>query len=198
MAGNTPRLILASASPRRAALLRQIGLQFTIEAAHIDETPAPVEQAQTLVRRLAAAKAQAIAQSHAEAVVLGADTVVALDEQIFGKPRDAADAARMLGALSGRTHQVCTAVAVSHGQRCHTRLVVSRVTFARLDAATMADYWATGEPRGKAGAYAIQGFGGAFVCHLDGSYSGVMGLPLHATAALLNAAGVTAPVFAAG
>lgn len=190
-------LILASASPRRAALLKQIGLCFDIMPADIDETRAPAESAQALVERLAASKARAVAQTHPDAVVLGADTVVALGEQVFGKPRDEADAARMLEALSGRTHRVCTAVAVIRNGQCQSRLSVSRVTFATLDATTIANYWATGEPRGKAGAYAIQGFGGAFVHHLEGSYSGVMGLPLQDTASLLASVGVPLPVFPA-
>lgn len=190
-----PRLILASASPRRAALLEQIGLRFDVEPAEVDETPAANATAEALVERLAAAKARAVARRHADAVVLGADTVVALGDAIFGKPRDQAQATDMLRALSGRTHRVCSAVAVVGSDRCDTRLSVSRVTFARLDDAAIAAYWATGEPRGKAGAYAIQGLGGAFVTHLEGSYAGVMGLPLHEAALLLTAAGVRLAAF---
>lgn len=187
---NIPRLILASASPRRAALLEQIGLSFEVVPADVDETPQPQESAEALVERLAKRKAGAVATDHADAVVLGADTVVALGDTVFGKPRDRADAISMLRALSGRTHRVCSGLAMVCGERCETRLVVSRVTFAPLGDAAIAAYWDSSEPRGKAGAYAIQGRGGVFVTHLDGSYSGVMGLPVHETAALLSSAGV--------
>ena len=189
-----PRLMLASASPRRAELLQQLGLHFEVLPADVDETAAAAETAQALVERLAMTKARAVARRYPDAVVLGADTVVALDGDIFGKPRNEADATRMLTALSGHSHHVCTAVAVVGAGECRSRLSVSRVTFARFDADAIANYWATGEPRGKAGAYAIQGFGGAFVSHLEGSYSGVMGLPLHDTAVLLAAAGVSLAV----
>lgn len=193
----TPQLILASASPRRAALLEQIGLAFDTVPADVDETPQQGESAETLATRLAVSKTATIAQAQPDAVVLGADTVVALGDAVFGKPRDKADAIQMLETLSGRTHRVCTGLAVAFGGRCETRLSVTQVTFMTLDRATIADYWASGEPLGKAGAYAIQGLAGAFVTHLDGSYSSVMGLPVHDAAALLALAGVSLKAFPA-
>src|SRR5699024_7075555 len=183
-------LVLASASPRRATILAQIGVEFAVQPATIDETPQPGEPAQALVQRLAQAKAQAVARTLPRALVLGADTVVVHAGQIFGKPRDHADAWRMLRQLSGNTHQVCTGVVAAQGERCAARLCVSEVTFAPLDAATIEAYWASGEPHNKAGGYAIQGLGAAFISHLAGSYSGVMGLPLYETADLLRQFGI--------
>jgi len=192
-----PQLVLASASPRRGELLTQIGLAFTPHPAAIDETPADGETPEALATRLARSKAAAIAQTHPDAVVLGADTVVALDDTAFGKPRDAADARRMLTALSGSTHRVCTGIAVAAGGHVDSRLCTSRVTMTSLNDAAIDAYWASGEPRGKAGAYAIQGLGAVFVTRLEGSHSAVMGLPLHDTARLLAAAGVAVPVLPA-
>lgn len=185
---STTRIVLASASPRRAQLLQQIGLTFAQQPADIDETPRDDESAQALARRLATTKAAAVAEP--QALVIGADTVVALDDAVFGKPRDRAHAAHMLAQLSGRTHQVCSGVAVMAGAQCASRVCVSRVTMGTIDADAAAAYWSSGEPRGKAGGYAIQGLGAIFVEHLAGSYSGVMGLPLHETTALLAAFGV--------
>ena len=185
-------LFLASQSPRRRELLTQIGVVFeTLEVA-VDETPAVGEPALDYVRRVAREKAgagllQVSALAHAR--VLGADTEVVLDGVVFGKPRDAADAARMLRLLSGRTHQVISAVAVVSGGREAEAVVVSEVRFAPLDEAAIAAYVATGEPFGKAGGYAIQGRGATLVAHLSGSYSGVMGLPLFETATLLRGFG---------
>ena len=186
-----PSLILASTSPRRRELLAQIGVSFEVLAVAVDERPLAGEQPSDHVCRLALAKARAgLAQASGDACVLGADTVVVLDGEIFGKPADAADAEGMLRRLSGRTHHVLSAVACLHGGAHGVRLSQSAVSFRSLPAAEIAAYCATGEPLDKAGAYAIQGRAAAFIRHLEGSYSGVMGLPLYETAELLTAAGL--------
>ena len=187
------RLYLASGSPRRRELLMQIGVPFTALATSIDETPLAAESAEMYVERLARAKAQAGLAALASplgAVVLGADTSVVLDGQILGKPLDRADAQAMLAALSGHTHQVLTAVALASSERCAVRLVSSKVSFRPLSAAEIEAYWASGEPQDKAGSYAIQGLGGIFVSHLEGSFSAVVGLPVCETAALLADFGI--------
>jgi septum formation protein len=194
-------LHLASKSPRRCELLRRQGLDFGVLEIDIPERPAPGESADDYVRRLAREKAGAgllrvVAQPGA--AVLGADTEVALDGRIFGKPTDAEDAAGMLRALSGRTHRVLSAVALVSAGREVQALSVSEVTFATLDEATLADYLASGEWAGKAGAYAIQGRAEAFVARLTGSYSGVMGLPMHETMNLLREFGLVASLAAGG
>jgi len=186
---STTGLVLASGSPQRALLLEQLRVAFTAIPADIDETPRAGETPEALAQRLAHAKAEALSIAYADARIIGSDTVVALDDQIFGKPVDAADAARMLAALSGRTHRVLTGVAVSSGGITATRVVVSEVTMDSLTADAIADYWATGEPVGKAGGYAIQGQGAQFIVSLAGSYSAVMGLPLYETAQLLRDTG---------
>ena len=187
---NTP-IVLASASPQRARLLEQLGLSFTAVPADIDETPHPDEDPVALAERLARGKACAIASDYPQACVIGSDTVVAHGDEAFGKPRDLADAQRMLGALSGTTHRVITGPAViAPGVPIHVSSVISQVTLARLEPATIADYWATGEPQGAAGAYAIQGQAGQFVVHLAGSFSAVMGLPVYETAARLREIGL--------
>jgi septum formation protein len=185
------RIYLASSSPRRAQLLAQLGHAFEIVAVDLEEVPGPGERASDYVCRLARAKAAAgLAQVAAVpgAVVLGSDTEVVLDGEIFGKPAGAAEARAMLARLAGREHQVLTAVAVveagAGGQA--QALSVSTVRLAALGADAIAAYVATGEPFGKAGGYAIQGRAGAFVEHLAGSYSGVMGLPLFETDRLLR------------
>lgn len=186
-------LILASASPRRAELLTQIGVRFTVRPTDLDETPQPDESPLALVERLAAAKANAAIAGHAitdDEVVLASDTVVVLDNHALGKPVDMADAIAMLRALSGRTHQVMTAVSVRDNFAQQTICVTTQVNFAELSAAQIARYWATGEPADKAGAYGIQGIGGQFVKSIEGSYSAVVGLPLFETVALLQAFGV--------
>ncbi|MDB5805299.1 MAG: maf protein [Betaproteobacteria bacterium] len=195
----TPNIYLASASPRRAELLPLIGIGFEVlklgefgvdEAVHGHEAPA------TYVQRLAREKAQAgvravAARALAARPVLGADTTVCVGREILGKPGDAADreaeAARMLRLLSGRTHRVLTAVAIATPKSVRVALSASRVTFRRLTRAEIAAYIATGEPFDKAGGYGIQGPAAAFVSHLSGSYTGVMGLPLFETAQLLGA-----------
>lgn len=186
-------LFLASQSPRRRELLTQMGVVFDVLDASIDETPAAGEPALDYVRRVAREKAGAgliQVAAVAGALVLGADTEVVLDGVVFGKPGNADDARRMLRALSGRTHQVISAVAVVGAGREAEIVSVSEVTFADLADADIAAYVATGEPFGKAGAYAIQGRGACLIAHLSGSYSGVMGLPIHETARLLRGFGV--------
>lgn len=181
-------LILASASPRRQELLRQIGVQFTVAPQDIDETIKPGETAVELVCRLAEQKAQAALHSNLDSasVVLGSDTVVVLGESILGKPRSESDACAMLAMLSGKEHRVLTAVCVADDQRSETRLSDSVVGFREIDPQEAIDYWNSGEPQGKAGSYAVQGLGAVFVQSLSGSYSGVMGLPLFETAQLLQ------------
>ena len=186
-----PTLFLASASPRRRELLTQIGVPFTQINAPIDETPLPCEAAGAYVARLAAAKAAAgWAHASTPGVVLGADTVVVLDGRILGKPQDRDHALSMLADLSGRTHQVITAVALTDGERHGTLSVATDVQFRTIDPAEAARYWATGEPVGKAGGYAVQGLGAVFVERLAGSYSTVVGLPLFETARLLADFGI--------
>lgn len=183
------QIILASASPRRRELLAQIGVQFSVMVADIDETSWADEVAEVYVARMAVEKAQAVRHRLTEAAspILAADTSVVLDGKILGKPCDQEDALSMLARLSGRTHQVYTALALldSEGQT-HQRLSVSAVTFRGLSEAERVAYWATGEPADKAGAYAIQGRAAVFISRLEGSFSGVMGLPLYETAELLS------------
>jgi len=187
-------LYLASASPRRRELLAQAGVAFeVIGGVTIDESPRLGEAADALVRRLALGKAHAgaalLAARRADAStarVLGADTEVVLDGRVFGKPLSAADGVAMLAALSGRTHEVLSAVALVGGGREHVVLSTSRVSFRAIAADEARAYWATGEPCDKAGGYAIQGRAAAFVSRLEGSYSGVVGLPLFETLALLE------------
>lgn len=183
-------LRLASRSPRRQALLEQVGIRCTICGADIDESRREDEGAAEHVTRLALAKAQCVAAMQPGLPVLGADTCVALDDVIFGKPSGEADAGAMLRSLSGRSHQVFTGVAVVNPGGIHTALSVSEVFFERLSDVQIAAYWRTGEARDKAGGYAIQGRAAVFVTRLVGSYSGVMGLPLHETCKLLQAIGV--------
>ncbi len=194
-----PRVYLASSSPRRRELLTQIGVQFeTIvfrnhprEDAEVDETPHPGEDTLAYVVRVALAKAErgtriAGLRRLRSQPVLAADTTLDVDGQIIGKPRDSEDAKGILRRLSGRAHRVLTAVAVACDGRIETSVSSSEVHFCVLDEAQIRSYVATGEPLDKAGAYGIQGRGGQFVAHLVGSYSGVMGLPLYETAALLR------------
>ncbi|MET1079216.1 MAG: Maf family protein [Pseudomonas sp.] len=186
-----PPLYLASGSPRRRELLTQIGVAFATLDATIDETPLPSEPAHAYVARLALAKAHAgLAGVEASAVVLGADTAVVLEGRILGKPADRDDALAMLAALSGREHQVLTAVALATQGRADVRVVSSGVTFRPLLPGEADAYWASGEPRDKAGSYGIQGLAAVFVSHLHGSYSAVVGLPLCETAELLANFGI--------
>ncbi|AIL63449.1 Maf family protein [Pseudomonas alkylphenolica] len=185
-------LYLASGSPRRRELLTQIGVPFTTLSASVDESPLPNEAAPVYVERLARAKASAglaallPRETNAALAVLGADTAVVLDGQILGKPVDRDDALAMLAALSGREHQVLTAVAVADQQRCLSVCVASQVRFRPISSEEAQAYWASGEPMDKAGAYAIQGLGAVFVQRIEGSYSAVVGLPLRETAELLG------------
>lgn len=186
----TRELVLASASPRRRELLAILGVQYRVAPADIDETPLPDEAASRYVQRMALQKAQAgLRESGPAAVVLGADTTVVVDGRILGKPLDRADALRMLAVLSGRAHQVYSAVAVCGAGGCHEALSSTEVTFREVSAAEAAAYWETGEPADKAGAYGIQGLGSVFVSRISGSYTGVVGLPLFETAQLLTSAG---------
>jgi septum formation protein len=182
-------LYLASGSPRRRELLAQIGVPFVTLGAAIDESALPAEPAHGYVERLALEKARAGLASLADntdAVVLGADTAVVLDGQILGKPQDRSEALAMLAALSGREHQVLTAVALASRSRSAVQVVTSRVTFRLLRPGEAEAYWATGEPCDKAGSYGIQGLAAVFVSQLQGSYSAVVGLPLCETAQMLN------------
>jgi septum formation protein len=186
----SPVLILASASPRRTDLLRQIGVAHQVEPADIDERRAPGESIDECVQRLARSKALQVQQRGRSLPVLGADTVVAVDEMLLGKPRDRADGIEMLQRLSGRSHQVLSAVALASEKGLQQALSRNVVRLRPLSEQECARYWDSGEPRDKAGAYAIQGVGAAFIEYLSGSYSGVMGLPLYETAQLLKAAGL--------
>jgi septum formation protein len=188
---NSKFVYLASGSPRRRELLQQIGVAFRVIEAAVDETALKDEAPLDYVTRLAAAKANAgwqRSRAPADAPVLAADTAVVLDGSILGKPRDRDDAMSMLRRLSGRSHEVFTAVALRVGTGLNTMVSRSVVTFRSIDAAEAGAYWETGEPQDKAGAYAIQGRAATFISELRGSYSGVMGLPLFETAELLRSA----------
>jgi septum formation protein len=186
-------IYLASESPRRRELLQQIGVSFRLVGTAVDETVLAGESPPAYVARLAAAKADAGWQSCRDAhpaPVLAADTAVILDGRILGKPADRRDAEDMLEQLSGRTHEVLTAIALRTAAGHSSRICRSEVTFRAIAAGEARAYWETGEPYDKAGAYAIQGRAAVFVAHLRGSFSGVMGLPLFETAELLSAAGI--------
>jgi len=185
-----PLVCLASASPRRRALLEQIGVPYTVSIADIDEAVAAGEPPADYVLRVACAKARAVRARGTALPVLAADTTVVVDGLLCAKPRDRADGIAMLGRLSGRTHQVLTAVALATASGVSFRLSASEVRLRAVSSAECAAYWETGEPHDKAGGYAIQGRGALFIEHLSGSYSGVMGLPLFETGELLAAAGV--------
>ena len=176
-------LILASASPRRAQLLRQIGARFTIQPADIDESQHPGEPVTHYVQRMAREKAELVArkQSVGGLPVLGADTTVVLDNRVFPKPADKTAAIATLRALSGRSHRVLSAIAVVAEGHTELRLSETSVRFRNIKEQEYEHYWSTGEPQGKAGAYAIQGLGAVFVEGITGSYSGVVGLPLMQT-----------------
>jgi septum formation protein len=184
---NAALLTLASASPRRSALLQQLGVAHRVLVPDVEETRHADEPAADYVLRLAQLKARAVRARDASLPVLAADTSVVLDGQIFGKPRDREHAVMMLLQLAGRVHRVFTGVALDSGgaaPRC--ALSVSEVTLGAISRADAELYWATGEPCDKAGAYGIQGRGAVFVAHLSGSFSGVMGLPLFEVAQLLR------------
>ena len=190
-----PSVYLASQSPRRRTLLEQIGVSFEPLSIEVPEIRLDRESPEEFVRRLARDKATAgwnAPGRDRDAPVLGADTAVVLDEEILGKPKDRRQALDMLARLSGRSHRVLSAVAVVHGSREAVRLSASTVRFRTLTEQERQRYCATSEPMDKAGAYAIQGLAAAFITWLEGSYSGVMGLPLYETADLLSAFGVRA------
>lgn len=187
-----PSLFLASKSPRRRALLEQIGIRFAVLDIDLDEALLAGEAPESYVSRLALDKARAghaLVASRSAIPVLAADTAVVVGERILGKPRNRLDAAAMMRLLSGRTHRVLSAVAVAGGAE-RQDISISEVRFRTVSARETAAYWKSGEPCDKAGGYAIQGLGAMFVAHLRGSYSGVMGLPLFETARLLAEAGV--------
>jgi septum formation protein len=187
MMSTARQLCLASASPRRRALLEQIGVTYRVQPAQVDESREADERPDAYVLRVAQAKALAVLARADGLPVLAADTAVVLEPRVFGKPRDRADGLAMLEALAGRTHTVLTAVALATRARVRTALSTSSVRLRPISRAEREAYWESGEPCDKAGSYAIQGRGAVFVEHLEGSYSGVMGLPLYETAALLIA-----------
>jgi septum formation protein len=188
--GVEPRIVLASASPRRAELLRAAGFEFDVQPARVDESVHADERPEQYVRRVADAKARTVLAHAGDAVVLAADTTVVIDGQILGKPVDDADASRMLRLLSGRRHQVLTAVTLARHARVLTSIAITDVKFAPLSDDEIAWYIATGEPFDKAGAYAVQGFASRFVARIDGSYSNVVGLPVALVYAMLRELGV--------
>jgi len=170
-------LVLASKSPRRAEILRQAGIPFTVRAAEVDETPLPGEQPEAYAQRLAEVKALAVASTPAE-TVLGADTTVVIDGQILGKPTDADDARRMLCALSGRCHNVITGICIRRGDGLTRDWASTQVWFAAMTESEIDRYIASGEPQDKAGAYAIQGLASKFIERIEGCYFNVVGLPV--------------------
>ena len=184
------KIILASASPRRAALLKQMGIACLVMPADIDETVLSGESPSHYVLRLAEQKALAIvsklAGEHADLPILAADTTVALGNEIFGKPDNNVDAFNMLKKLSGCTHQVHTAIALAFNGKCESAINSTLVTMMPLSDAMISGYIATGEHKDKAGSYAIQGLAGNWVVRIEGSHTGVMGLPVHETAMLLH------------
>ncbi len=190
MNSRLPTVCLASVSPRRRELLDQIGVPHIVVAADIDETALAGEAPRDYVLRMARQKALTVRERGEHLPVLAADTTVVLDDVIYGKPRDRDDGLAMLTRLSGRTHEVLTAVAIADSREVTLRLSVSAVRFRTLSSQECAAYWETGEPHDKAGGYAVQGVAAVFIESLSGSYSGVMGLPLFETAELLCAAGV--------
>lgn len=182
-----PDIALASSSPRRRELLAQLGVNFTLVKADIDESVLAAEDAKTYVQRLALAKAEAgLARLPEPLPVLGADTIVVIDNQILGKPSDLADFKRTMQLLSGRCHQVMTAIALVSPQHKLQQLVCTDVYFRTLTDSEIEQYWQSGEPHDKAGGYGIQGLGGRFVKRINGSYTAVVGLPLCETEQLLQ------------
>ena len=185
----TPTLHLASTSPRRREILASLGLQFDVVPVDVDETPRVGESPEEMVLRLSVAKAQA-AEIGAGGVALGSDTAVVVDDRVLGKPNDREDCLEMLAQLTGRAHRELTGVALTYLQATATALSKTDVYFREISRDEALAYWQSGEPRDKAGAYAIQGLGGAFVERIEGSYTGVVGLPVFETIELLRAAGL--------
>lgn len=186
-------LILASASPRRREILSAAGIDHVVDAGNVDETPLAGERPDAYAERLARAKASAVAERQPGRTVIGADTVVVIDDQILGKPADAADARRMLEQLSGRDHVVLTAVAVARDRQLQSSVSLTHVSMRRIAAAEIDAYVATGEPMDKAGAYAIQGGAAGFVERISGDFDNVVGLPIAAVRRLLSAVGGSYP-----
>jgi septum formation protein len=186
-------LILASASPRRQELLRNAGIRFTVQPADIDETPVPGESPQNCAERLAREKALVVFQRRSQHFVLGADTIVVLDDMILGKPHDANHAARMLRLLSGRTHAVITGVCLvnplARNRELRTGSETTLVTMSKISDDEIRDYIATGEPMDKAGGYAIQGMASRWIPRIEGDYSNVVGLPVSMVYAMLREQG---------
>ena len=182
------RLVLASASPRRTELLKQAGLTFVVHPAEVDEGRLPGEPPAAFVERVALLKARTVSAEHPSATVLGADTAVVLGDEVFGKPRDEGDAARMLRALSGRSHAVMTGVALVAAGWTLTRVETTTVWFSQLSPEDIAGYVSSGEPMDKAGAYAIQGLASRFIPRIEGSYTNVVGLPVAAVVEMMKAA----------
>lgn len=186
----SPRIVLASASPRRRDLLMQAGIDFTVQAADIDETRRAGEEPAAFVLRLAEEKARAVFVLRPESTILAADTVVVVDDEILGKPADATDARRMLRMLAGRAHQVLTGIAVLTARRCLGAVETTAVAFSEIPAAELEHYVASGEPMDKAGAYGIQGYAARWIPRIEGDYNNVVGLPIARTIALLREAGI--------
>ncbi len=186
-----PQIILASASPRRGELLTQIGVHYSQQPAELEERISEEESPADAVVRLSEEKAQHIwmGESGGEIPVLGADTIVVHEGEVLQKPGSREEGIGMIARLSGTTHQVMSAVTVVDGSGARSAVSISRVTFRKISGRECESYWNSGEPADKAGGYAIQGLGAIFIAHLEGSYSGVMGLPLFETAQLLNEAG---------
>jgi nucleoside triphosphate pyrophosphatase len=188
-----PKLILASASPRRQELLREAGIQFQVFPAHIPEDQKPGEPALDYAMRLAEEKATTVAVQFPQDFVLGADTIVVLNGEVLGKPVDRQDAARILRKLSGHAHLVSTAVSLVRSGHVSTRTCTSKVSFRRLEEREIQQYIAGGEPMDKAGAYAIQGGAAPWVVRLEGDYSNVVGLPVSLVTEMLRASGFSRP-----
>ena len=186
-------IYLASKSPRRQELLQQIGIDFELVAVEIDESPLPGESAESYVKRMAIEKSSHAWQDHMTKPLLSADTTVVVEGNILGKPTDEADFKNMMKQLSGQTHKVMTAIAVTLDGKTDSKTSISEVSFRHLTEMEIHRYWQSGEPHDKAGGYAVQGLGAIFIEQISGSYSGIMGLPLFETAELLQAFGVTVP-----
>ncbi|MGB1309901.1 MAG: Maf family protein [Leucothrix sp.] len=192
-------LVLASASPRRVELLKQIGITPIVHPVNIDETPEVGERVTDLVSRLAIEKAQQGAlETDQKYPVIGSDTVGLLDGNVLLKPVDYTDAESMLLNMSNRWHEIHTSVALIHDENCYQTTAISRVKFREIKAAEINNYWHTGEPQDKAGAYAVQGLAAVFIERIEGSYSGIMGLPLFETAQLMREAGLPYANFMSG
>jgi len=184
-------IVLASASPRRQELLRNAGIAFRVQAAHINEDARDGEGAKECVERLAREKAEAIWKLRPNEAVLGADTVVVVGDEVLGKPADAEDAARMLRKLSGRAHEVITGVCLVAGGQCCVGSEITSVTMCEIPANEIAEYAASGEPMDKAGGYAIQGMASRWVTRIEGDYSNVVGLPVALVYKMLRIAAVS-------